>query len=422
MAQRTAPSADHVLVVGGGIGGLSAALAMARQGYEVTVLERAPAFVELGAGLQLAPNATRVLAGLGVLDEVVAAGVLPKRLVLASALTGKELTWLGLERFPKVYGAPYVVVHRSDLLDILVAACRASGRIELRPDTPVAEVDPGSDGATAHDAVRVRCADGAVHTGALLVGADGLHSLVRTLVSDDEPICAGYVAYRGAIPLDRSARPWSLDDVVAFIGPGVHFVQYPLRRGEIYNQVAVFRSDRYAAGDEEWGTPDELDRAYAGACDHVRTALTSIERHARWAMVDRLPLERWKVGRAVLLGDAAHPMLQYLAQGACQAIADAGALGRHLGRAAAGDVTVDGALAAYEAERLPVTATVQRHARLWGDLWHADGMFAAIRDAYLTERDPDDLRHVDPLYGEGRDRDGAAPGPGDRSGEEERVG
>lgn len=391
----------HVVVVGGGIGGLTAALALSRRGFEVTVLERSPAFVELGAGLQLAPNATRVLDGLGVLAPVVDAGVRPRRLVLASALTGEELTWVSPDRFPEAYGAPYVVVHRNDLLAILHDACQEGGRVRLLAGQQVTTVDPGGPLP-----VRCECADGTAYEATALVGADGLHSTVRTLLADDEAICAGYVAYRGAVPIARSARPSSLDDVVAFIGPGMHFVQYPLRRGEVYNQVAVFRSDRYAAGEAEWGTPDELDRTFAVACEHVRHALTSIERHARWPMYDRLPLDRWTVGRTVLLGDAAHPMLQYLAQGACQAIADAGALARHLGAALGpgdrADATGDGiprALAAYEAERLPVTATVQRHARLWGELWHADGMYASLRDTYLRERDPDDLRHLDPLYG-----------------------
>lgn len=383
----------HILIVGGGIGGLAAALAAARKGFNVTVLEGAPEFVEIGAGLQLAPNATRVLKGLGVLDDVLDVGVLPHRLVLASALTGEEFTHLDVRDFDERYGGPYVVAHRSDLLAILHRACVATPAIELRPGKKVVSVShPGPGHVIAH------CADGTEVTGDALVGADGLHSVVRKLVSDSDPICSGYVAYRGAVPAAEVAAPSASKDVVAFIGPGLHFVQYPLRRGELYNQVAVFRSRRFLEGQAEWGTPDELDETFSVASEKVRIALKAIIRDVRWPMYDREPLDTWRSGRTVLLGDAAHPMLQYLAQGACQALQDSECLADELAAAAAAGREVGDAFESYQSRRIPATARIQRNAREWGDLWHADWLLEKVRDAYLREHDPADQRYVANLY------------------------
>lgn len=390
----------HILVAGGGIGGLSAALAAARKGFDVTVLEKAAEFVEIGAGLQLAPNATRVLKRLGVLADVLDVGVLPDRLVLASALTGEELTTLDVRDFDRLYGGPYVVAHRSDLLDILYQACAAMPSVELLPSKAVVAVsEPAPGTVVAH------CADGSQIRGDALVGADGLHSVVRKLIVDTEPVCSGYVAYRGAVPVEEVAAPSASRDVVAFIGPELHFVQYPLRRGELYNQVAVFRSRRYDAGETDWGTPDELDDRFSVACEQIRIALKAVQRDKRWPMYDREPLDSWRRGRAVLLGDAAHPMLQYLAQGACQALEDSDCLASEMADAVGAGRDVTDAFDHYQRRRIPATARVQRNARMWGDLWHADGLLQLMRDIYLRERDPNDHRHLAHLYRETPDHD-----------------
>lgn len=379
----------ELLVIGGGIGGLAAALAAARAGRSVRVLEKAPSFTELGAGIQLAPNATRLLAAWGLLDRIVDAGVLPRRLVLGSAVTGKELTTLNLDDgFRGRYGAPYVVLHRSDLLDALADACREQG-VALEPGTQVDDV------ANTDDGVAATCSDGRVYRGAAAIGADGLHSRVRRLVSDDGTVFSGYVAYRGAVPVDQATRLADLGDMIVWIGPGLHFVQYALRGGEMYNQVAVFRSDRYLAGRDDWGTPDELDERFSGTCEHVREAMQALWRDQWWEMHDREPIGNWTSGRITLLGDAAHPMLQYLAQGACQALEDAACLGAHLSDPG---VPVVDALCAYQAARIPRTAEVQRNARLWGDIWHVDGVGALLRDALLADRAVDDYRYIDWLY------------------------
>lgn len=388
-------SADEILVVGGGIGGLSTALALAQTGRAVRVLEQAAEFTEIGAGLQLAPNATRVLAGLGLLEPVLTAGVAPERLALYDALDGRELTHLPLADLPQRYGAPYVVLHRSDLLDILLQGCRARG-VGLETNKDVVAVDDHPDGVVLH------CRDGSLREGILVVGADGLASTVRTLFSDDEPVGSGYVAYRGAIAIDEATRPGRLDEVAAWIGPGLHFVQYALRRGEMYNQVAVFRSPRYQAGHEDWGGPEELAEAFSGTCAHVRAALPALWQDRRWSMHDREPLETWVHDRTVLLGDAAHPMLQYLAQGACQAMQDAAALAEaldtHTSLSAPPAHQLDKALHAYQAARIGQATRVQRAARTWGNIWHVDGLARLLRNEVLIQRRPEDHRHLRWLY------------------------
>ena len=385
-----------ILIVGGGIGGLTAALALARDGYQVRVLEKAAQFAELGAGLQLAPNATRILSRLGVLDRVLEAGVRPRRLLLRSAVTADELTALDLgEPFAARYQAPYVVMHRSDLLAILYEACQAAG-VELCPDSDVRAVTDGADAATAE------CADGTRHDGAAVIAADGLHSVVRRLFTADQPVCSGFAAYRGTARIDQVTARSGLDEVVAWIGPDLHFVQYPLRAGQIYNQVAVFRSPKYAAcpglADGQWGGPDELDEAFQACCPQVREATGFLWRDRWWPMYDREPLAVWTGGRIALLGDAAHPMLQYLAQGACQAIEDADALARALA-ACPGRELIGQALAHYAATRATHAARVQRTARTWGDIWHVSGVGALLRDELFRRRPADDYSYTDWLYG-----------------------
>jgi salicylate hydroxylase len=382
-----------VLIAGGGIGGLCAALSLARRGFEVTVLERSPEFGEIGAGLQLAPNATRVLRSLGLLDAVLEVGVLPDRLVLADVITDDELTALDVTGFDEQFGGPYVVAHRGDVLSILLQACMADASVRLLTNkTVVRVVEP--DART----VRAECADGTSYDGDALVGADGLHSTVRKLIDDSKPVFSGYVAYRGAVPIDRVPARSDSHDVVAFLGHGRHFVQYPLRSGSFYNQVAVFRSARYFAGEPNWGTPDELEIAFESSSPRIRTALSAIERGMSWPMYDREPLTWWAHGRSVLLGDAAHPMLQYLAQGACQAIQDADCLACSLADAVESGRDVIEGFTEYQHHRIGPTKRTQQNARVWGDIWHTDGLAETLRNAYLRERDPNDLRHVSPFY------------------------
>ncbi len=396
MTTDSAQRATHsdVIVVGGGIGGLSCGYALASAGRQVRVLEQSPAFGEVGAGLQLGPNATRILREWGLLDEVIAAGVLPRRLVLKDALDGSELTHLDLgQDFLHRYGAPYVVIHRSDLLDILYRACQRAG-VDLVTNARVLRVESGAGTATA-------VTDAATHDGALVLAADGLWSTLRANFSDDEPICSGYVAYRGAVPLSEAADlgELSLEDVVVYFGPGCHFVQYPLRQGDLLNQVAVFASPAYQRGAEDWGGPDELEAVFSRCCAQVRSGTAKLGRERRWPMFDRLPITNWVHGRLALTGDAAHPMLQYLAQGACQAIEDAWTLCMQApSRGSDGPDEWQEALVTYEKLRTERTAQVQTTARAWGDLWHCDGLTRTLRNELLRDRDPADYKHIDWVY------------------------
>jgi len=389
-------SSDSLLIVGGGIGGLATALAAARAGRTVHVIEKSPEFTEIGAGLQLAPNATRMLDRLGVLADVLAPATFPRSLVMMDAVTGSPLTRLDLgDAFRDHYGFPYIVTHRGDLLAAELKACRCNPSITLHGGREAVSLEQDDD------SVHVTCSDGTRLDSAASVGADGLWSLVRKAVHDDgDPICAQYVAYRGTVPVRDAPAGANLENMTIWVGPDMHFVQYVIHGGTLLNQVAVFRSHRFRPGCEyadDWGTPDELDAAFAPLCRPVREAVRLVRRDRRWPMFDRLPMSSWTRGRVTLLGDAAHPMLQYIAQGACQALEDAVCLGDAL--AQHGDAR--DAFLAYEAERIPRTARVQRTARFFGELKHLDGAGRAVRNALLQKRAPDDFEYFDFLYGFG---------------------
>jgi 2-polyprenyl-6-methoxyphenol hydroxylase-like FAD-dependent oxidoreductase len=380
----------ELLIVGGGIGGLACALAVAQSGRRVHVLEQAPAFGEVGAGIQLAPNATAVLDRLGVLKALSRSAVFPNRLVLMDAVSGTPITALDVgATFRERYGHPYLVAHRVDVHRVLLDACRGHALVTLETGKTVTEVEDVVDGA------RVTCADGSVYEAEALVGADGLHSTVRGLLSDDEPICSRYVAYRGTLPMGQVTEHADVDDVVMWAGPEMHLVQYPVRRGELYNNVAVFKSPSYVEGGDEWGGPEELDGCFGALCGGVRDARGMLVRHQRWPMFDRLPIANWTRHRITLLGDAAHPMLQYLAQGGCQALEDAVCLADALDR----HEDAHDAFLAYQRERIPRTARVQRTARTWGEICHVPLIGRELRNALLGERRTDDFGAVDWLYG-----------------------
>ncbi|MFC3577507.1 FAD-dependent monooxygenase [Streptomyces yaanensis] len=384
-----------LLTIGGGIGGMTTALALAQAGFDAHIVEQAPEFAEIGAGIQLAPNALRILDSLGVLDAVNEVAVRPRNLVFLHADTGKHLTTIDFGTpFRERYGQSYSVLHRGDLLDVLLAACREHPKVTLENNRQVVDIEEHGTTAVVH------FADGESYRTDALIGADGLKSRARQLLSDDKPVTDAYVAYRGALPMDQVDLPVEQDDEIIWVGPDRHLVQYPIRRGELYNQVAVFRSPSYRPEIEHtdrWGGPDELTEAFATSCVQVRESVKMFNTSRRWPMYDREPLDNWTRGRVTLLGDAAHPMFQYLAQGACQAIEDADCLARQLVKHS-GDI--DEAFAAYQAERIPRTALVQRVARGWGQVWHAhnDTPLSALRDRVFGRRSPDDFTDLDWLY------------------------
>lgn len=383
---------SEVIVVGGGIGGLAAALGVVEAGKTVAVLEQAPQFGEVGAGIQLGPNAMAVLDRFGLVDEINKLAVFPKRLVLKDVYTGEELTALDLgEEFQERYGQPYIVMHRSDLHRVLLEACQKSNKITLFNDQAIQSADENESG------VLVTNQRGETFAAEALIGADGLKSNIRKLFSDDEPICSEYVAYRGTIPINEISSDNNLDDVIMWIGPNLHLVQYPVRRGELYNQVVVFKSFEYKEGSDDWGTPDEMDKRFEGCHPLVVNALSFIQRQIRWPMYDRLPINNWTKGNITLLGDAAHPMLQYLAQGGCQALEDAACMADELLKNDGDYATI---FQKYQEQRIPRTAKVQTNARTWGEIIHAEDQLALLlRDTIFKSREANDFNATDFLYG-----------------------
>lgn len=391
-----------VIVVGGGIGGLSAALALAREGLSVRVLEQAPEFGEVGAGLQIAPNCTRILDEYGLLDEARSLGVLPKAMIGRDAVDGTELTRLDLVDLERKYGSPYLVIHRTDLHAIFLRACQRAG-VDLQNNCRVEDYESTRDGAV------VKLADGRVERAPLVIAADGLHSVARNKFVGDEPVNSAYVAYRGTVPTEElgdrlHGGDVSLDEVVVYLGPRCHFVHYALRGGTVLNQVAVFESPKARAGEEDWGTPDELDHAFHVMHQNVRDGLPSMWRDKWWRMFDRAPIDNWVYGNVVLLGDAAHPPLQYMAQGAVMAIEDGWVLAKHAAAhltRTGNEATVDWepVKAAYNAVRPKHCRRVLVAARAWGELWHVDGIEREQRNAAFRARDTYDYTFTDWIYG-----------------------
>ena len=404
------PSTE-VLVVGGGMAGLAGALALRANGAEVTLVERAPEFGEVGAGLQMAPNASRVLKRWGLLEKALEIGVRPKHLVFRDALSGEELTrqTLGGE-FEERYGAPYVVIHRSDLHRILLEACQDAG-VRLVNDVVVEKVETVNGRGTAHTS------SGDVYEADVVIGADGLKSTLRAAVAQDGPVSSSYVAYRGTVPITAETPATDLEDVVVYLGPDCHLVQYPLRKGELLNTVAVFKSPSFERGEEQYGGLDELEAAYKDCIPAVQLALLNLATGIRWPMYDRDPIENWIDGRLVLMGDAAHPMLQYLAQGACQALEDAAVLQDSTVGSVFTDDGVDTgewdrAISDFNLARAARTARVQRTARVWGESWHVSGVARILRNLLFKSRKDGDFQYNDWLYGQGGDGVPAVPADG----------
>ena len=380
-----------ILIAGGGIGGLSAALALALKGQRVRVLEKAPEFGEIGYGIQMGPNVSRMLDRLGVLKALEPHSVFPDALRLIDALDNQEIARIALgNRFLERYQYRYFVIHRRDLHGAILDACRQRGEITL-------EASRGLTGFVERgDSVIVRCENGAEYEGAALIGADGLWSPTRAaIVNDGAPRVAGHVTYRGVVPTGEIIDRSHLDSMTIWAGPDLHLVQYRLRGGTVMNNVATVSSRRFRRGEKNFGGPDELDEVFSHADPRVRDMLRYISRDRSWVLHDREPVTHWTAGRATLLGDAAHPTLQYLAQGANMAIEDGVVLAEKVA-AARGDY--NRAFLAYQRERMNRTARVVLSSRFFGDYIHADGGARELRNELARRRDPDNPWEIDWLY------------------------
>jgi len=378
-SEITSRSDSPIVVIGGGIGGLATAIALAGKGYDVRVLEQAPVFQEVGAGIQLGPNVFRRFAALGVTDDIAPLAVYPESLMLRDSITGEEVTSIALgPRFEQRFQFPYAVIHRADLHEGLLRACRRCPRIALESSRKVIHVE------NRGERVHLTTESGTGYDGAAVVAADGLWSTVRAqFVNDGKPRVSGHIAYRAVLPVDEFPEHLRLPSMVIWAGEKTHFVHYPLRGGKLFNLVAVFHSSRYEEGWDSYGDPAELHERFSKTCSEVRTLLAKIESWRMWILQDREPIRNWSFGRVTLLGDAAHPMLQYLAQGACMAIEDAVCLADQV-EASRGDLAA--AFQAYEQARYLRTARVQIYARLYGEVYHASGVAREVRNQLLSSQ------------------------------------
>jgi salicylate hydroxylase len=367
----------RVIVIGAGIGGLAAALTLGRSGFEVQVFEQATELREIGAGVQISPNATRILHRLGLEEPLRRFGVRPREVVIRRWDDGRVIARQPLaDACERNFGAPYYHFHRAELLDVLSATV---------PDG-VLHLDHRCVGLTQQgDRVEVQFHNGATADADVVVGADGIHSTVReAILGPESPRFSGHVAYRGLVPAARVAHLGM--EVVASLwwGPNHHFVPYFVGAGARYlNWVAVTPGEWRL---ESWTTRGEVADAlkeFEGWHHEVRDIIGSADMTNRWALYDRDPLPRWTIGRVTLMGDAAHAMLPYMAQGAVQSIEDAAVLAKCLERANANDA--GSALLRYEQTRKPRVSRCQEGSRRNGIMYHlADGEDQRERDANLA--------------------------------------
>lgn len=377
----TAPNSLPVIVAGGGIGGLAAALALVRQGFTVKVLEQAPEIGEIGAGIQLGPNAFHAFDALGVGEKARGRAVYTDYMVMHDAIDEYQVGKIPTgEAFRQRFGNPYAVIHRVDVHLSLLEGAQETGRVEFLTSTRVERIEQDEHSVTVYDQ------HGNAHKGVALIGADGVKSVVRQQFVGDPARVTGHVVYRAVV--DKKDFPQDLQWNAAsiWVGPNCHLVHYPLRGGEQYNVVVTFHSRQQ----EEWGvtegSKEEVQSYFQGICAKARQLIDLPKSWKRWATADREPIGQWTYGRVTLLGDAAHPTTQYMAQGACMAMEDAVTLGEAL-RVNNNDWPK--ALDMYQRARVARTARIVLSSREMGRIYHAKGVERLIRNDLWRGRSPE---------------------------------
>ncbi|WP_238446900.1 3-hydroxybenzoate 6-monooxygenase [Azohydromonas australica] len=370
-----------ILVAGGGIGGLAAALALVRRGFRVKVMEQAPEIGEIGAGIQLGPNAFHAFDALGVGEKARGRAVYTDYMVMHDALDEVQVGRIPTgEAFRKRFGNPYAVIHRVDVHLSLLEGAQETGRVELLTSTRIERIEQDAQGVTAYDQ------KGNAHRGIALIGADGVKSVARQQYVGDAARVTGHVVYRAVV--DKKDFPEDLQWNAAsiWVGPNCHLVHYPLRGGEQYNVVVTFHSREQ----EEWGvregSKEEVQSYFQGICPKARQLIDLPKSWKRWATADREPIGQWTYGRVTLLGDAAHPTTQYMAQGACMAMEDAVTLGEAL-RVHGNDI--DKAFDLYQRSRVARTARIVLSSREMGRIYHAKGVERLVRNDLWKGRTPE---------------------------------
>ena len=372
-----------ILIAGGGIGGFAAALALAKRGFKIKVLEQAPQIGEIGAGIQLGPNAFNAFDALGIGDRARARAVYTDYMVMHDALDEYQVGRIETdEHFIQRFGNPYAVIHRADIHGSLVEGAQEMGDIEIITDCRIVSVDQDADSVTVIDH------KGNTYIGQALIGADGVKSVVREKYVGDPALVTGHVVYRAVVPKDEFPEDLQWNAASIWVGPNCHLVHYPLRGGEEYNVVVTFHSREQ----EEWGVKDgskeEVLSYFEGICPKARQLIELPKSWRRWATADREPIDQWTYGRITLLGDAAHPTTQYMAQGACMAMEDAVTLGEAL------RVTNNNIAAAfdiYQRARVSRTARIVLSSREMGKLYHAKGVQRMVRNDLWRGRQSQDF-------------------------------
>ncbi|WP_199710696.1 3-hydroxybenzoate 6-monooxygenase [Noviherbaspirillum cavernae] len=376
-----------VIVVGGGIGGLAAALALSRLGIRITVLEQSPEIGEIGAGIQLAPNAFAALDALGVGEFARSRAVFTERLVMMDAVDGAEVATFPVdEKFRQRFGNPYAVIHRADIHTAILDGVKQSSLITFHTSTRVEELIEERNRVTVVDT------RGNKYTADAVIGCDGVKSVIRQKLIGDEARVSGHVVYRAVVPVEDMPEDLCWNAPAVWAGPNCHLVHYPLRGGKQYNLVVTFHSREKESWGVREGSKEEVLSYFSGICERPRRLLDRPTSWKRWSTADRDPVESWTRGRTTLLGDAAHPMLQYLAQGACMAIEDAVTLGEAVRHC---DFDLDAAFKLYQKSRVTRTARVVLSAREMGRIYHAKGAERLVRNALWKDRQPE--RYYDAL-------------------------
>ncbi len=373
-----------VVIAGGGIGGLSAALGLARAGCRVTVLEQAEQFGEIGAGIQIGPNAFHALDYLGVGPEARAVAVYIDRLVMMDGRSGDEIAGIPVDDvFRTRFGNPYAVVHRADLHGVLLNACRASPSVMLVNRQRVVGYENTPDGAQA------RTQGGEIFAGDAVVGCDGVRSKIREQITGGDPLrLSGHVAYRAVLPIEDMPRDLRWNAATLWAGPKCHMVHYPLQGWKTFNLVATFVTSVENVGSNEPGTREEVLSRFGDIVPRARKLLEIPTEWRRWVLADRDPIENWTDGRVTLLGDAAHPTHQYFAQGACMAMEDAVCLADRVGNSG-GDF--HSAFLSYQENRIVRTYRVVLSSRMLGRFYHAEGVERRIRNSILGAKTPEEF-------------------------------
>jgi salicylate hydroxylase len=379
-------SALSIAVVGAGIGGLTVALALARQGHAVTLIERRPGFSEVGAGLQLSPNASRILIDLGLGPALRRAVTEPRRVIVRDIGTGQEIGQIALGAFMRErFGAPYWVIHRADLQTILLDAVRSMPSIRLVMGRMVDEATETSGGVTAGLVTAKGARENASFD--LLVGADGVWSKVRRILGNaTPPAYRGYVAWRSTLDREKAPALLAGDETGLWLGPRGHVVHYPVAGGRLINVVAIEKTPEPVDGWADPGDGAELIARYGSAAPALRQLLSAAPQWLRWSLFDH-PASMMAKGRIALLGDAAHPILPFLAQGAAFAIEDAATLAGLLRQAGA----IPQALSRYEALRLSRVRQVQGAARQNGRIYHAGSLVGFGRNLVMGRLGPEGM-------------------------------